>query len=49
MGQLHKFWPEIMKPHGRIYFAGASTDNLNWGMEASTRSAYRAADQIDKA
>lgn len=49
MGQLHKFWPEIMKPVGRIYFAGASTDNLNWGMEASTRSAYRAADAIDKA
>ena len=38
-----------MKPSGRIYFAGASADNLNWGMEASTRSAYRAADEIDKA
>lgn len=49
MGQLHKFWPEIMKPVGRIYFAGAYADNLNWGMEASTRSAYRAAEQIDKA
>lgn len=49
IGQLHKFWPEIMKPHGRIHFAGAYADNLNWGMEASTRSAYRVADEIDKA
>ena len=49
MGQLHKFWPQIMKPYGRIHFAGAYADNLNWGMEASTRSAYRVADAIDKA
>lgn len=46
---LKKFWPEIIKPEGRIYFAGAYADNLNWGMEACTRSAYRAADQIDHA
>jgi monoamine oxidase len=49
MGELKKFWPNVIKPHGRIYFAGAYADNLNWGMEASTRSAYRAADEIDKA
>ncbi|MEO8765277.1 MAG: NAD(P)/FAD-dependent oxidoreductase [Ginsengibacter sp.] len=49
IGQLHKFWPEIMKPHGRIHFAGAYADNLNWGMEASTRSANRAANEIDNA
>lgn len=49
IGQLNKFWPEIMKPAGRIYFAGAYADNLNWGMEAATRSGYRAADEIDKA
>ncbi len=49
IGQLHKFWPEIMKPVGRIHFAGAYADNLNWGMEASTRSANRVADAIDKA
>lgn len=48
MGELNKFWPEIMKPAGRIYFAGAYADNLNWGMEASTRSAYRVANAIDK-
>lgn len=49
IGELHKFWPEIMKPQGRIHFAGAYADNLNWGMEASTRSGYRAASEIDKA
>ena len=49
MGELHKFWPEVMKPHGRIHFAGAYADNLNWGMEASTRSANRVAMAIDNA
>ncbi len=49
MGQLHKFWPTIMKPEGRIHFAGAYADNLNWGMEASTRSANRVAKEIDEA
>lgn len=48
MGELHKFWPELMKPAGRIHFAGAYADNLNWGMEASTRSANRVANAIDK-
>ncbi len=47
-GELHKFWPGLMEPHGRIYFAGAYADNLNWGMEASTRSAYRVANIINK-
>ena len=49
IGELHKFWPEVMRPHGRIHFAGAYADNLNWGMEASTRSANRVANEIDKA
>ena len=48
MGELHKFWPELMKPVGRIHFVGAYADNLNWGMEASTRSANRVANAIDK-
>jgi monoamine oxidase len=48
MGQLHKFWPGLMKPEGRIHFAGAYADNLNWGMEASTRSANRVAKEIDE-
>lgn len=49
MGQLHKFWPHVMTPHGRIHFAGAYADNLNWGMEAATRSANRVAKEIDEA
>ena len=42
-GQLRKFWPATIQPVGRVYFAGAYCDNLNWGMEAATRSAYRVA------
>ena len=49
IGELHKFWPELMKPHGRIHFAGAYADNLNWGTEAATRSANRVANEIDHA
>lgn len=46
---LRQFWPYIMAPHKRIHFAGASVDNLNWGMEAATRSANRVAEEIDQA
>jgi monoamine oxidase len=46
-GQLAKFWPTLIEPHGRIHFAGAYADNLNWGMEAATRSANRVAEAID--
>ncbi len=48
-GELKKMWPSIMEPVGRVYFAGAYTDNLNWGQEAATRSANRVADNIDAA
>ena len=48
IGELKKFWPHLMKPHGRIHFAGAYADNLNWGTEAATRSANRVANEIDK-
>jgi monoamine oxidase len=48
IGELHKFWPHIIEPHGRMYFAGAYADNLNWGTEAATRSANRVAQTIDK-
>jgi monoamine oxidase len=48
-GQLAKFWPLLIEPHGRIHFAGAYADNLNWGMEAATRSAHRVAEAIDRA
>jgi monoamine oxidase len=48
-GELSRFWPGIMKPVGRIHFAGAYADNLNWGTEAATRSANRVAKAIDQA
>lgn len=48
-GELKKFWPALVEPHGRIYFAGAYCDNLNWGQEAATRSANRVAKMIDAA
>ncbi|MDR3714483.1 MAG: NAD(P)/FAD-dependent oxidoreductase [Puia sp.] len=49
IGEFHKFWPLIIQPHGRIHFAGAYADNLNWGTEAATRSANRVAAAIDEA
>jgi monoamine oxidase len=49
MGELRKFWPHVMTPVGRIHFAGAYADNLNWGMEAATRSANRVAKEIEEA
>jgi len=49
IGELHRFWPGIMEPVGRIHFAGAYADNLNWGTEAATRSANRVAKMIDQA
>ena len=48
-GQLTKIWPSIIEPVGRVYFAGAYADNLNWGQEAGTRSARRVAESIDRA
>ena len=49
LDRLKKFWPEIIRPHGRIHFAGAYADNLSWGQEAATRSANRVAREIDAA
>lgn len=49
IGQLKRFWPQVMKSEGRIHFAGAYADNLNWGTEAATRSANRVANQINQA
>ncbi len=48
-GELAKFWPAAMEPNGRIHFAGAYCDNLNWGQEAATRSANRVAQAIHEA
>jgi monoamine oxidase len=48
VGQLAKFIPNLMQPVGRIHFVGAYADNLNWGMEAATRSANRVATAINQ-
>jgi monoamine oxidase len=48
-GQLTKIWPIVIEPVGRVYFAGAYADNLNWGQEAGTRSARRVVEAIDQA
>jgi len=47
IGEMHKFWPEILRPDGRIYFAGTYADNLSRGMESCIRSAQRVAREID--
>ncbi len=49
IGEMHKFWPQIMKPEGKIYFAGTYADNLSRGMESCLRSANRVAREIDQA
>ena len=45
-GELVKYWPALVEPVGRVHFCGAYADNLNWGMEAATRSANRVAAAI---
>jgi monoamine oxidase len=45
-GQLAKVWPYVIEPVGRVHFAGAYADNLNWGMEAAVRSANRVTEAI---
>ncbi|HEY2649128.1 MAG TPA: FAD-dependent oxidoreductase [Puia sp.] len=46
VGQMHKFWPQLLKPEGRIYFAGTYADNMSRGMESCLRSAKRVAEEI---
>jgi monoamine oxidase len=46
LGQMHRFWPEILRPEGRIYFAGTYADLLSRGMESCIRSAQRVAREI---
>ena len=48
VGEMHKFWPQIIKPEGRIYFAGTYADTMSRGMESCLRSAQRVADEIKK-
>ncbi|MEW5977301.1 MAG: FAD-dependent oxidoreductase [Acidobacteriota bacterium] len=47
-GELPKYWPVVMESVGRIHFVGAYADNLNWGMEAATRSAHRVVEIISR-
>ncbi|HEX3659916.1 MAG TPA: NAD(P)/FAD-dependent oxidoreductase [Acidobacteriaceae bacterium] len=49
IGEMHQFWPEILKPEGRIYFAGTYADLLSRGMESCIRSAQRVAQEIREA
>jgi monoamine oxidase len=48
IGEMHKFWPQLMMPEGRIYFAGTYADNMSRGMESCIRSGQRVAKEIDK-
>ncbi|MDO3628055.1 FAD-dependent oxidoreductase [Mucilaginibacter sp. BT774] len=48
MGEMHKFWPQILQPEGRIYFAGTYADNMSRGMESCLRSAQRVAQEIGR-
>jgi len=48
IGEMHKFWPQLMQPDGRIHFAGTYADNMSRGMESCLRSAQRVAKEIDK-
>jgi monoamine oxidase len=48
VGEMRKFWPQILQPEGRIYFAGTYADNMSRGMESCLRSAQRVASEINK-
>lgn len=47
VGQMHKFWPQVLKPEGRIFFTGTYADNMSRGMESCLRSAKRVAEEIN--
>ncbi len=47
VGQMHKFWPQVLKPEGRIFFIGTYADNMSRGMESCLRSAKRVAEEIN--
>lgn len=49
IGQMHRFWPQILRPEGRIHFAGTYADLLSRGMESCIRSAQRVAREIQEA
>ena len=47
IGEMNKFWPQLMLPEGRIYFAGTYADNMSRGMESCIRSAQRVVKEIN--
>jgi monoamine oxidase len=47
-GELAKFWPEVMKPVGRILFASVACDPLPNGLEAGVRAAKRAVEAVER-
>lgn len=49
IGEMHKFWPQLLQPEGRIYFAGTYADLLSRGMESCIRSAQRVVREIREA
>lgn len=49
LGELRKFWPHIGAPVGRVYFAGATYDNMSHGQDAATRTGNRVAAAITAA
>lgn len=48
-GQLPRFWPEVTKPCGRVFFAGCYATNMNMGQESALESAMAVAESIDRA
>ena len=46
IGGMHRFWPQILEPEGRIHFVGTYADLLSRGMESCIRSAQRVARAI---
>ena len=48
IGEMHRFWPEVLRPNGRIYFAGTYADALSRGMESCIRSAQRVCKEISE-
>jgi len=46
IGEMHRFWPQILQSEGRIHFAGTYADLLSRGMESCIRSAQRVARNI---
>jgi monoamine oxidase len=46
IGQASRWWPEITKPHGNIYFVGEHTALQGNGMESALESAERMMSQL---